>query len=179
MALMSGVMLNASTNKELKLEAKTAIMKMGGTLKAHVKQNMKKGGPVQVAKFCSHEAANIEAQVNKTYKKGISVKRISLKYRNSNNAPTIDEAKVLRTMQADLDANKKLPKMIVKEVGKNHYKVYKPIFINKGLCLKCHGVAKVRNKPAYKIVKKEYPHDKAIGYKMGDLRGAFVVDMVK
>lgn len=178
-ALISGVVLNAATDKELKSEAKAAIMKMGGTLKAHMKQNMKKGGPTQAATFCSHEASNLAKEINQSNKDGISVKRVSLKYRNPHNAPTADEAKVLKAMQADLDANKKVPAMIVKQVAHNKYKVYKPIFINKNVCLKCHGTQKARDKNAYAVVKKEYPHDKAVGYKAGDLRGAFVVEIVK
>jgi len=176
---MSATFLSATTNKEIKQEAKTAIMKMGKTLKMHMKQNMKAGGPTQAATFCSSEARGIAKKVNASYKKGVSVKRISLKYRNPADKPTLDEAKVLQELHTALDANKKVPKMIVKDLGKNHYKVYKPIFIDKAVCLKCHGVNKVRDDKAYKLMKAKYPNDKAVGYKLGDLRGAFVVDIVK
>lgn len=176
---LSTTFLSATTNQELKQEAKTAIMKMGKTLKSHMKQNMKAGGPVQAAKFCSQKAKEIEKQVNASYEKGIHVKRISLQYRNPADKPTADEAKVLQELHATFNAKNAVPKMIVKEVGKNHYKVYKPIFINKGVCLTCHGTSDVRDPQAYKMIQVKYPHDKAVGYKMGDLRGAFVVDIVK
>jgi len=176
---MSATFLSATTNKEIKQEAKAAITKMGKTLKSHMKQNMKAGGPVQAAAFCSDKAKGIEKEVNTGYKKGVSVKRISLKQRNPADKPTVDEAKVLKELHATFDAKKALPKMVVKEVGKNHYKVYKPIFINKGVCLTCHGIGDVRDEKAYKLIKAKYPNDKAVGYKKGDLRGAFVVDIVK
>jgi len=176
---MSATFLSATTNKEIKQEAKAAIMKMGKTLKMHVKQNMKAGGPVQTATFCSDKARGIEKQVNASYEKGLSVKRISLKYRNPADKPTADEAKVLQELHTIFNAKKAVPKMVVKEVGKNHYKVYKPIFINKGVCLTCHGAGDVRDAKAYKLIKAKYPNDKAVGYKKGDLRGAFVVDIVK
>jgi len=176
---MSATFLSATTNKEIKQEAKAAIMKMGKTMKMHMKQNMKAGGPVQAATFCSQEARGIAKKVNASYEKGVSVKRISLKYRNPADKPTADEAKVLKELHATFDAKKAMPKMVVKEVGKNHYKVYKPIFINKGVCLTCHGTNDVRDKAAYKLIKAKYPNDKAVGYKKGDLRGAFVVDIVK
>jgi len=175
----SATFMNATTNKEIKQEAKTAIMKMGKTLKMHMKQNMKAGGPTQAAVFCSNKASGIEKQINESYTKGISVKRISLKYRNQLNKPTEDESKVLKGLHTKLDSNKKIPQMVVKEVSKNHYKVYKPIFIDNSACLKCHGVNGVKNEKAYKLIKAKYPNDKAIGYKKGDLRGAFVVDIVK
>ncbi len=177
--VMSATFLSATTNKEIKQEAKAAIMKMGKTLKMHMKQNMKAGGPVQAATFCSDKARGIAKEVNAGYEKGVSVKRISLKYRNPADKPTADEAKVLQELHTAFDTKKSLPKMLVKEVGKNHYKVYKPIFINKGVCLTCHGAGDVRDEKAYKLIKAKYPNDKAIGYKKGDLRGAFVVDIVK
>jgi len=176
---MSATFVSASTDKEIKQEAKTAIMKMGTTLKAHMKQNMKAGGSMQAAAFCSNEARGIAKKVNDSYEKGVSVKRISLKYRNPADKPTADEAKVLEELHTAFDANKTVPKMLVKEISDNHYKVYKPIFINNGVCLQCHGVNGVRDDKAYKLIEAKYPDDKAVGYKNGDLRGAFVVDIVK
>jgi len=176
---MSATFLSATTNKEIKQEAKTAIMKMGKTLKMHMKQNMKAGGPVQAATFCSDKARGLAKKVNASYEKGLHVKRISLKYRNPSDKPTADEAKVLKELHTAFNTKKAVPKMLVKEVGKNHYKVYKPIFINKGVCLTCHGVSGVKDEKAYKLIKAKYPNDKAVGYKQGDLRGAFVVDIVK
>ena len=179
MLLTSASLLNATTNKEIKQEAKSAIMKMGGTLKSHMKQNMKAGGPLQAAGFCLQEASEIAKKVNSSYPKGVSVKRISLKYRNPANKPTADEAQVLKAIQTNVNAHKTVPKMIVKKLAKNSYKVYKPIFMNKGVCLTCHGDATVRNPEAYKLIQAKYPHDKAIGYKKGDFRGAFVVTILK
>ena len=176
---ISATLLSATTDKEIKQEAKAAIMKMGKTLKMHMQQNMKAGGPAQAATFCSEKARSIAKKVNDSYEKGVSVKRISLKYRNPADKPTADEAKVLKELHTAFDAEKELPKMVVKEVGKNHYKVYKPIFINKGVCLTCHGAGDVKDEDAYKLIKAKYPNDKAVGYKKGDLRGAFVVDIDK
>ena len=179
MLLASASLLSAATNKEIKQEAKAAIMKMGGALKSHMKQNMKAGGPVQAAGFCLEEATGIAKKVNSSYPKGVSVKRVSLKYRNPANKPTADEAKVLEAIQSDVNAHKTVPKMIVKKLTSNTYKVYKPIFINKGVCLKCHGDVQTRDPKAYKLIQAKYPHDKAVGYEKGNFRGAFVVKILK
>jgi len=179
MLVASVTLLSATTNKEIKQEAKSAIVQMGKTLKTHMKKNMKAGGPIKAAKFCSQKASMLAAEVNKSYKNGVSVKRISLKYRNQANKPTADETKVLEQIQADFVAGKKVPKMIIKEISKNSYKVYKPLFIKKDICLACHGDVKTRDLEAYKLIKAKYPNDKAIGYKKGDFRGAFVVTIVK
>jgi len=179
MLVTSTTLLSAATDIEIKQEAKAAMMKMGKTLQTHMKRNMKAGGPMQAAKFCSSEAGKLAKEVNESYPKGISAKRISLKYRNPKSKPTADEAKVLEQIQADVKAGKKVPKMIVKEIAKNSYKVYKPLFIDKGVCLTCHGDAQTRDPKAYKLIKAKYPNDKAVGYKKGDFRGAFVVTIVK
>jgi hypothetical protein len=134
---------------------------------------------VQAAIFCTSSAQALTHEVNVSFARETTVHRTSLKYRNSENSPKSDERKVLRKMQEDFDAGKKLPTMLVKKIYNNTYKVYKPIYINKGVCLKCHGDFKTINKKAYKIIKENFPNDKATDYKMGDLRGAFVVKIVE
>jgi len=177
--VMFSLSLQASSNNEIKMEAKAAIMKLGKTLKSEVVKNMKANGPVSTAYFCYKNANKLTKKVNATYKKGISVKRISLKNRDKNNYPSSkDEIAMLKKLSAQAKAGKKLPKLIVEKISDNHYKVYKPIFVGKK-CIVCHGDAKHRSEEAYKIIKEKYPNDKAIGYKVGDFRGAFVANIIK
>lgn len=168
---------NDSSNKAIKLEAKQAIMKVGGALKKNLIANIKKGGMVGAAKYCSLSSVSRAKEVSKTLPKGVSVKRITLKPRNINNKANEKDSKVLKSL-ANQKENGKMPKMVVKKINDNHYKVYKPILMG-GLCLQCHGTDNTRNKEAYNEILKHFPNDKAIGYKMKDLRGAFVVDIVK
>lgn len=177
-ALFIASSLSAYTDQEIKSEAKTAIMKMAKTLKVNMKSHMKSGGPLEAVDFCSQQAGNIENSINKSYQNGISVKRISLKYRNAKNAPTQDEKEVLQELQRKIDSGKKLPPLFIERVSNNHYKVYKPIYLNK-VCLNCHGDVSSLNKAVYKKIEASYPHDKATGYKEGDLRGAFVAEIIK
>ncbi len=171
--------LQANNNKEIKMEAKKAIMKLGKTLKGEVVKHMKTQGAQSTAYFCYKSATNLTKKVNSTYPKGISVKRISLKIRNKDNFPASkDEIEMLKNLEQKVKNKEKLPKLIVEKISPNHYKVYKPILVGKK-CLVCHGDKKHRNKEAYKTIKEKYPNDKAIGYKVGDLRGAFVADIVK
>ncbi len=177
--LVLSLSLQANSEKEIKLEAKKAIMKLGKTLKAEVVKHMKTQGAQSAAYFCYKSATNLTKKVNSTYPKGISVKRISLKNRNKNNYPASkDEIEMLKKLEQKVKAKEKLPKLIVQKISSNHYKVYKPILVSKK-CIVCHGDAKHRNKEAYKTIKEKYPNDKAIGYKVGDFRGAFVADIIK
>jgi len=143
------------------------------TLGSNMKKNMKAGGPMQALDFCSQEAYNLTEKVNKTLPKGVSVKRISTKYRNPANQPQTDEELVLASLQKLKEANVILPKQIIQKVDTTTYKYYKPLVMSKGVCLKCHG--DVVNKELKDAISKRYPEDKAMHYKMGDLRGAVVV----
>jgi len=145
------------------------------TLGSKLKENMKKGGPTQAVDFCSAKAYDLTKQVSDKYK-GIEVKRISLKPRNPLDAPSKDEAIILKSMQEMYKVGVK-PKNIVQEKG-NKVIVYKPLIIKKKVCLKCHGDL-TKNPKLAKKISNIYHSDKATGYKMGDLRGAIVVTMPK
>ncbi len=167
-------------NKELqeivqtgKESSKLLLKTLGKNMKAH----MKKGGPLDALNFCSNEAYSLTESVNKKLPQGVHVKRVSLKYRSPANQPKADEAKVLKAMESLKDANVVLPKHFVEKVDEKVYKFYKPLVINKGVCLKCHG--DVQNKKLKNTIEQRYPNDKATGYKMGDLRGAIVVTIDK
>jgi len=153
--------------------SKLLLQTLGKNMKAH----MKKGGPLNALNFCSNEAYSLTESVNKKLPQGVHVKRVSLKYRSPANQPQADEAKVLKAMESLKGANVVLPKHFVEKVGDKVYKFYKPLVINKGVCLKCHG--DVKDTELKRAIAQRYPVDKAIGYKMGDLRGAIVVTIDK
>ncbi len=162
-------------NTELKSVIQTAKQStklLLKTLGSNMKKNMKAGGPMQALDFCSKEAYTLTEKVNKKLPKGVSVKRITLKERNPANLAQKDEAVILKALAKLKSANVILPKHIVEKVDADTYKVYKPLVINKKVCLKCHG--NIQNKKLKAEMKKRYPHDRATHYKMGDLRGAIV-----
>jgi len=178
-SLLSITLLHASSDADIKQKAQDAILKLKSMLQTQLKSNLKKGGVSQAAVFCSRQAQAITHEINMSFAHETTVHRTSLKYRNSENSPKSDEREILEQMQKDFDAGKTLSNLLVKKIYENTYKVYKPIFIAKGVCLQCHGDINQRNKNAYTTIKKNYPTDKAINYKMGDLRGAFVVKIVQ
>jgi len=160
------------TLKSVKQTAKKSSKLLLKTLGSNMKKNMKAGGPMQALDFCSKEAYTLTEKVNKELPKGVSVKRITLKDRNPANQAQKDEAAVLEALAKLKSANVVLPKLVVQKVDANTYKVYKPLVINKKVCLKCHG--DIQNKQLKAEIEKRYPADKATHYKMGDLRGAVV-----
>ena len=164
--------------KIIKKEAKTAIMLMGKTLKMNMKKSMKRDGVVGAAKFCAEKANILESNLNGRYPKGTSVRRITLNPRNPKNTAMDDDKIILEEFATMLEEGKSLPKMKLVKIEEGHYKVYKPMTMGKA-CIKCHGDVSQINKEAYAIIKEHYPNDKAVGYKVGDFRGAFVAEIIK
>ncbi len=181
LSLSASLLLAAPTkNKELqqveKIGHKSSKLLLF-TLGKNMKKHMKKGGALDALNFCSNEAYSLTQQVNTKLPKGVQVKRISLRYRSPANVASEQERAVLESLETLKDAGVILPQNIVQKTGEHTYKFYKPLFISKPVCLKCHG--DVQNTQLKNAILEKYPLDKAMGYNLGDLRGAIVVDIDK
>jgi len=148
------------------------------TLGKKLKQHLKKDGLIEGAKFCSLNAYDLTNEIDKKYGDDVHVKRISTKYRNMANAPTEDESKILNAIATLNEEEVILPPYFIEQVNRDTYKYYKPLVISKGICLECHGDIK-KGKAITTFIDKAYPHDKARGYKIGDMRGAVLVTIKK
>ena len=173
--LFSALQAQTLSKQEAITKGEASAMLLIKTLGKNMKKNMKSGGPMQALDFCSNEAYSLTQKVNKKLDKSTKVKRISTKNRSPLNKPSKEEAQVLADLQKLQDEGKTLPKYILTKEKNGDYKYYKPLLISKQVCLKCHGNLKASQLKS--AIHKRYPNDSAMGYKMGDLRGAVVVQM--
>lgn len=152
-------------------QAKGAMQKLGGTLKAELEAAITAGGPVEALGVCQKRAPEIAQAVSA--ETGMQVKRISLKNRNPiEGAANEWQTKVLNDFEAGKAAGTDPNNLMYSEVVGNEFRLMKVIPTG-GLCLTCHGT---EVKPEIMTKLKElYPNDLATGFKEGDLRGAFVV----
>lgn len=60
--------------------------------------------------------------------------------------------------------------------GEVHY--YKPILIAMPTCVKCHGGKSDITESTQNSITQKYPGDKAVNYKMGDLRGMWKIKLM-
>ena len=153
--------------------SKEFMQKLKGTLQTTIKQ----GGPVQAIATCKTEAPAIARSLSK--QKGWRIARTSLKPRNDANAPDNWELQVLKQFdkrQAKGDDPKQLEaSATIEQDGQKIFRYMKAIPTAE-LCLTCHGE---KLDPAITAKLKElYPNDKAIGYKQGEIRGAFSIIQV-
>lgn len=187
LALMTLCSLSLMANPyESNKEELDAVIKTGEevskallqTLGGNLKKEMEAGGPMAAAAFCTTKAYTLTESVDNKYGSDIHVKRISLKERNPANKAEGDEKAILESLDNLQKNGAVLPPYMVERVNKDTYKFYKPLVINKQVCLKCHGDIG-ENPKLSQYLADTYPHDKATGYKMGDLRGAVVVTIKK
>jgi len=144
------------------------------TLKSELQAGMKEGGPVNAISVCNLSAPAIA----NTYsvRNGWDVGRTSLKLRNPDNAPDVWERSVLESFDERKRAGEDPMKMeqyeVVRKDGSSEFRYMKAIPTAQ-LCLACHGeqldsITRTR-------IEKLYPRDQALGYKQGDIRGAFTI----
>jgi hypothetical protein len=155
-------------------EGKGIIKAFMGDLKGELKKGMKEGGPVNAIKVCSTVAPQL-AEAH-TQMSGWQVARTSLKVRNPDNAPDAWETVVLKEFEsrkaAGEDPLKLVKAEVVEEQGRKVFRMMKAIPTGE-VCTKCHGSELAE--PVAAKIDELYPEDKARGFKVGDLRGAFTL----
>ncbi|MGB5177421.1 MAG: DUF3365 domain-containing protein [Gammaproteobacteria bacterium] len=144
------------------------------TLKKELQAAMQEGGPVNAVSVCNLTAPAIASTYSA--RNGWEVGRTSLKRRNPANAPDAWERSVLEDFEARKLAGEDPAKMefyeVVSDAGVSELRYMKAI-PTAGLCLACHGeqvdsITKTR-------LETLYPDDQALGYRVGDIRGAFTI----
>ena len=161
--------VTAEEKATLNKEAMSIVKKFGGTLKPQLKKALKSGGPVKAIEVCSVKAPEIAKKLSS--ETGWKVKRVSLKARNSKTAiPDAWERKVLMQFDARQAKGEKAEKMAYAEVVDGRFRFMKAQGVG-GVCMNCH--AEKIKAPVAKALKHHYPDDKARGYSLGQIRGAF------
>jgi hypothetical protein len=161
----------AKYQEESRQVAKTFVQQLGGELK----KEMQAGGPASAIKVCKNVAPAIASDLSR--KNGWHVSRVSLKPRN----PLLGfadawEQKVL----TDFDARKahgespdsmEYAEIVTEPQGK-YFRYMKAIPVQE-VCLACHGANISDNVKG--ALASDYPHDKATGYSVGQIRGAITI----
>ena len=137
---------------------------------------MQTNGVLQAVSVCSDTAQVLTN--NFGVQKGVYIRRVSFKNRNENNYPDDFEKKILSKFEL-LKQNNELNDMtehieIAKEEEFAYLRYLKPILIQ-AECLNCHGRENDIMPDVKELIAQKYSKDKAVGYTIGDLRGAVSV----
>jgi hypothetical protein len=154
--------------------SREAIKSLAGTLTGQLSLAMADGGPVAAIEVCNLVAPEIAHTESVT--RGWRVGRTSLKLRNPANAPDAWELAVLQDFAARKAAGED-PKAldhaeIVTADGRRSFRYMKAI-VTMEVCTTCHGASVAPEIDDQ--LRTLYPEDRARGYGVGDIRGAFTV----
>ena len=152
---------------------RTTAMEFMKDLKGVLISQIQTNGILQAVSVCSDTAQVLTN--NFGVQKGVYIKRVSLKNRNANNFPDDFEKKVLNKFEM-LNQNKEINDAtehaeIVQEGEFKYLRYLKPILIQ-AECLNCHGSEAEIMPEVKQLISRQYGDDKAVGYKVGDFRGA-------
>jgi hypothetical protein len=146
-------------------------------LMAENQKAMKEGGPAPAIKVCKDIAPRMAGDLSRQH--GLRLTRVSLKVRNPL-LGTADEweQRTLQQFEARLAKGEKPETLeaaeIVSEPNGKYFRYMKGIVLQPG-CVACHGAGEVLDDTVKARLAEDYPHDQAIGYVPGQVRGGVSV----
>ena len=159
-------------------ESRAKVKAFAGSLQGALQAAIKAGGPQNAIPVCNAEAPEIARDLSQSPQESVewTVGRTSHKLRNPENAPDEWEAAGLEEFLERAAAGEDLKTMerveLVESGGGRAYRYMKAIPVGE-VCLTCHG-ADVDPDLKAKI-ESFYPEDRATGFALGELRGAFTL----
>ena len=154
-------------------KARETALTLAERLRSQLAAAIKSGGMVSALGLCQTISPDLVTSANDEF--GFETGRTALRLRNPENAPDEWELKVLQQFQSQIAAGTDPAKLEFAETvttaeGDKLFRYIKPI-MTADMCLGCHGTDV---KPDVKAeIARYYPEDKAMGFKLGELRGAF------
>ncbi|MCS6987512.1 MAG: DUF3365 domain-containing protein [Sphingomonadaceae bacterium] len=127
------------------------------------------GGPAAAVEACAAIAPAL-AQIH-SERSGLAVRRVALRVRNPASVPDAFERQALeRLAEAPMAPDGRQAEIFAETEGEFRYLRAIP---TQGPCLLCHGPAVAPEVRA--AIAQHYPHDQAMGFREGELRGAVAI----
>ena len=155
----------------LEEQARELTQRFVATLLPTLQNALAEGGPSTAISVCSERAPAIAAALSQ--ESGWSVRRVSLKARNTDNAiPDNWERQILENFDRRQRAGEAGPEINASALvaGEFRYMQAQPVM---PLCLTCHGENISRE--VRSALLEHYPQDTATGYRIGEIRGAITL----
>ena len=170
-ALLCGTLSYANEIPQQKLiEARTNAKALGRALKSRLQQAIANGGFEAGVNECYVAAGPIAESLSQN---GWHVGRTALKVRNPTNEPDEWETMQLHEFADALSKQLPMPLEATYWNEQNGEFRYMSAIVTEQICTGCHGnnIA-----PAIEeVIKQKYPDDRATGFEVGSLRGAFTL----
>jgi len=156
-------------------EANVIIKDFMTNLKGELQRALKTEGPAGAIGVCQQAAPAVTREAEAQH--GWDVGRTALRLRNQDNAPDEWERGVLEDFVAQREAGADPSKLSVTKVvsrdGVTTFRYMKAIPLAEKPCATCHGTNVDPDLRAE--ILEYYPEDEAVGFKPGEIRGAFTM----
>lgn len=156
-------------------EARQSADQFGSRLKQALRGAIQKEGPVKAIEVCQIKAPEIADDLSGPR---IVVGRTSLDIRNPDNAPDSWETRMLKDFEQRLKRGAdpaNIESFAIRDDGGRSYGHWMKAIPTQGLCTTCHGTNIAPD--VAEAITAAYPEDRARGFEVGDLRGAFSVEV--
>ncbi len=128
--------------------------------------------------FCQANATSILGSLGESH--SVQIKRVSNRYRNPSDQPEPVQQPILEAYEYNAENGIKSDPNIQKIQNGEVLLYTKPIVISNSMCLSCHGEpGKEVSEGTLAKLSEKYPADRALGHRMGDLRGMWSVKLPK
>lgn len=171
-ALGFGIAGSVDTQEDTRVErSRELATTLQQTLGARLSTAISAGGVIGAIDVCNVDAPEIADRLSAGA--GARVGRTSLRVRNPANAPDDKARSTLESFELEWQRDKGAPpeSFVVGTDGSARYMRAIP---TQALCVACHGPALAADVAA--AIAARYPADRATGFEVGTLRGAFIID---
>jgi hypothetical protein len=141
-----------------------------------LRKGLSQGSPATAISYCQERALPVTDSLSRSM--GYKIRRTALRWRNPDNRPDSSLQALLIQWDKEIKAGiVPQPRFLDGIHGPKRYVA--PIIL-KPLCLNCHGDPSLGEVAPETLaeIRRLYPEDKALGFKVGDLRGAWVVEVL-
>jgi len=157
-------------------EARAVAGSVPPQLLAVLQEEMAAGGPEGAIGACRDRAPQLAKEASE--RTGWQVRRVSLKNRNPRAVPDAWERAVLEDFDRRVAAGEPPVGMergeVVREDGVDYYRYMLALPVQP-LCLACHGSESSLGEAVRERLAADYPGDRAVGYELGQVRGAMTI----
>ena len=173
-ALLPALAAEPEDVRKLNDESRKVATELLTMVRGELVRELELSGPLKAVLVCKYTVPEISSGISR--RTGWRVTRVSLKPRNpALAAPDAWEQKVLMDFERRLEQGEKPETLehgeIVTEPAGRYFRFMKGITIVP-LCGSCHGPPEKMSEALRALLATEYPHDKAGGLSVGQLRGA-------
>jgi len=159
---------------EYRRQARVLVQQFAGALRNALQTAIDDGDLSHALRVCKTVAPEIAHDIRQ--QGDWLVRRTALRVRNPDNAPTHEEKGVLTDFQARATRGEKIAGMefmaTTKRLGEPFFHYMQAIPLGE-LCAQCHG--KNIDPDLALLIQGLYPEDRATGFEIGELRGAFTL----